>query len=116
MPTNYGTVKAYPIFRAVGPGNLYRVSNFTTNQRIDFDIEILSGEILTLDLRPGRKTFISTFRGSVISYIVEGSDTNAFHLQPGDNIISIFIDNPLAFASMVWDERHLSWAGVASNE
>lgn len=112
MATNSGTAKTYPIFKATGPGRIYALENFTTGEAIYFDLELESGETVTLDLRPGKKTFTSTFRGNVIDKILEGSDTETFHLVPGENDISILIDDATATASMVWDERHWSFDGV----
>ena len=116
MATNTGSIKAYPIIKVSGPGAFYRVSNITTGHRIDFDLILLTGEIVVLDLRPGAKTLTSSFRGAINSAIVPGSDTNDFHLIPGNNDISIFIDDATATVQMTWPEKHASWAGIASNE
>ncbi len=116
MALNTGTEKAFPIIKATGPGSFTRVSNFTTGHRIDFDLLLQTGETAVLDLRPGAKTLVSTFAGSINSAILPGSDTNEFHLIPGENSVAIFIDDPLATVQMTWPETHTSYAGIASNE
>lgn len=116
MALNTGTEKAYPILKATGPGPLTRMLNLTTEHRIDFDILLQDGEVAVLDLRPGFKTFTSTFRGPIGYAILPGSDTDIFHLAPGENSISIFIDDPLGKAQLTWSETHTSYAGIASNE
>lgn len=112
MATNNSTANTYPVFTATGPGRIYQLVNYTTRQFIRFDIDLQDGETVVLDLRPGKKTFISTFRGNVISTILSGSDVEDFYLAPGENNISILIDDASATASLTWDERHWSIDGV----
>lgn len=113
MATNQGTATAYPILRVTGPGRLYEIANYTIDSAIYFDLELQSGEEVTLDLRPGKKTLISTFRGNIIHAILEGSDVQGFRLIPGGNDISIYIDNATAVAHMTWENRHWSIDGGA---
>jgi hypothetical protein len=112
--TNNGSCNAYPIFKALGPGRIYKVENVTTGEIIDFDIELLDGETVILDMRPGKKTFTSTFRGNVIHAIREGSDLESFHLMPGENAVSIFVDDATAEAFLLWDEFHWAIDGVVA--
>lgn len=112
MATNSGTTKAYPILKITGPGRLYHLINHTTGEAIYFDLTLQTGEEATLNLK--EKTFFSTFRGdTIIENIIEGSDLASWHLQPGENSISIFVDDPSAAAFMLWDEQHWSVDGGA---
>lgn len=88
--TNSGTAKTYPILSASGPGTLVCLNNATTNQSIEFDVQVASGEVITLDLTPGKKTFESSYHGNIISKILPGSDLVDFHLTPGANNITFF--------------------------
>lgn len=111
MATNNGTATAYPIFKATGPGTIYQLANYTTGSMIYFELTLLSGETVTLDFRPGKKTFNSTFRGNIINTILPGSDVQNFRLLPGSNDISIFISTTAATATLTWDNRHWSVDG-----
>lgn len=112
--TNNGTANACPIFKAVGPGNIYTLKNYTTDEEISFNLELLDGETATLDLRPSEKTFSTTFRENIIDTIIEGSDVETFHLMPGANEISIYVDDATAEAYLLWQEYHWSLDGVAA--
>lgn len=116
MATNAGTANAYPVFRVTGPGRIYELANLTTGEAIFFDLELQAAEEVVLDLRPGKKTFVSSFSGNIIDTILEGSDTETFHLKPGENSISILIDDASAEATLLWDERHWSFDGVVEDE
>lgn len=111
---NNGTTNAYPIFKASGPGQIYQIENYTTGEGIYFSLTLQDGEEVTLDLRPGKKTFVSTFRGNIIHTILEGSDVESFHLMPGENSVSLFIDDATAEAYLVWNEYHWSIDGVVA--
>jgi len=107
-----GDTYGYPVLTATGPGQLYRLSNLTTGHNIYFDILLEAGEVVTLDLRPGVKSFTSTFRGSIEDTILEGSDTETFFLLPGTNSISFFLDDASAEAYILWSERFQSFDSV----
>ena len=112
MATNSGTADVFPVFTADGPGRIHQLANYTIKRFIYFDLDLLAGERVVLDLRPGEKTFISTFRGNIINTILTGSDVEDFRLVPGENSISIFIGDATAEATLIWDERHWSFDGV----
>jgi redox-sensitive bicupin YhaK (pirin superfamily) len=112
MATNNGTANVFPIFTANGPGRIHHLANYTIERFIYFDLDLQDGEKVVLDLRPGKKTFLSTFRGNIINTILSGSDVEDFRLIPGENSISIFIDDATATANLIWDERHWSFDGV----
>lgn len=96
--TNSGTSDAFPVIviaydaAASGVAALYSIRNLTTNQVISFNLLVLPGETLTLDLTPGRKTFTSNLRGDLSGTILPGGNLSTFRLIFGDNQINIFID------------------------
>lgn len=113
--TNNGSANSYPIIKIIGPGQIYTLINYTTGEEIFFNnLTLVDGETVILDLRPGKKTFTSSFRGNIINAIVEGSDVESFHLMPGENSISLLIDDASAEAFLLWDESHMSIDGVVA--
>jgi len=111
MATNNGSAKTYPIITITGPGPVYKITNHTTGDEINFNLTLVAGETATLDLRPGHKTLISTFRGNIINTILQGSNVGSFRLDPGSNDVSILA--PGCTIAMRWDERHWSIDGGA---
>lgn len=90
--TNNGKSSVYPIFKITGSGIVQEIINRTTGKRIQFSLTLIDNEEATLNLRPGFLSFVSNYRGNIISTILPGSDLSEFVLQPGDNIISLYID------------------------
>jgi len=87
--TNHGSAAARPKVVFTGPGTVYQLRNIIPGQIINFNnLKLLAGETATLDL--DKNTFISTFRGDLRSTILPGS-AEEFILQPGENLISLFI-------------------------
>jgi len=107
--TNGGTAKTYPIITVTGPGLLRQIVNTTTGKGLYFNnLTLLSGEVITMDLRPGRISMTSTFRGSVLGYVLPGSSYD-FPLMPGSNRIATFIDGTTdsnTTATMQWVENY----------
>lgn len=114
--TNNGTSEAFPIvtFTCTGSdGILYHLKNTSTDDEIFFNYTMQNGEVATLDLRKGEKTFVSTFLGNLLSQgaIIEGSDVATLRLLPGSlNNISIFTGADVS-ASLQWDSTYLSFDG-----
>ena len=107
--TNAGTAKTYPVITVTGPGLLRQIVNTTTGKGMYFNsLTLLAGEVVTLDLRPGRISMKSNFRGSVLSYVLPGSSYD-FPLMPGINRIATFIDGTTTAATkatMQWKENY----------
>lgn len=101
---NGGGGDAFPILSCSGPGRLIQFINSTTGEAIYFDITLNNGEVVTLDLRIGAKSFESNTRGNIINRILPGSDISVWRLSPGDNDISLFINDSSASATMTWSE------------
>lgn len=104
--TNTGTAKAYPtiIFKAVSnaTGRIYRITNASTNRTIYFNYTIQDGETLILKLQPDAISFVSTFRGNIISAILPGSNEADFFLQRGENRIAVFTADADTTAVIQW--------------
>ena len=105
--TNGGTAATYPIITVTGPGLLRQIVNTTTGKGLYFNnLTLLAGEVITMDLRPDKLTMVSTFRGSIKSYVLKGSNLD-FPLIPGENRIATFIDGTTdanTAATMKWRE------------
>lgn len=104
--TNTGTARAYPTitFRAASnaAGRIYQVTNLSTNKSIYINYSIQDGEMLTLKLQPDTISFVSTFRGNIISAILPGSNDAEFFLQRGDNRIAVFTADADTTATIHW--------------
>jgi hypothetical protein len=105
--TNGGTAATYPIITVTGPGLLRQIVNTTTGKGLYFNnLTLLAGEVITMDLRPDKLTMVSTFRGSIKSNVLKGSNLD-FPLIPGENRIATFIDGTTdanTAATMKWRE------------
>ena len=119
--TNIGTANAFPIIvlqyaaAATVTAALYSIRNLTTGQVISFNLSLLPGETLTLDLRPGFKTITSSVRGNLISSVLPGSNLATFKLSPRSNVLNLFID--IAAAANVtsyawWEPTYASLEGA----
>jgi len=108
--TNNGTTNAYPIIVASGPGRWYSLENHTTGNTILFDLVLGSGETASLNLMPGQKTLVSSAHGNIINKVLPGSDIVTFHLIPGDNDVTVFLNDATDSGSiiMTWAERNWS--------
>jgi len=112
VANNQGTTKTYPIIVINGPGNLQHIINRKTSEKIYFTgLALQEGEVVRLDLRPAQLTAVSTFRGDLMNYILPNSNFKTFHLEPGENPLSIMIDNPDATAAIFWIETFWSVDG-----
>jgi len=94
--TNPGTRAAYPILYIYQDGsNTHRhlwLENYTSGKRIFLNGTTVSGERLTLDLRPKTREMRSTFYGNAWRMVMRGSDLTAFRLLPGANDVVYFGD------------------------
>ena len=119
--TNNGSSDAYPVLVIKRTGGtsatLEWLKNETTGKMIWFNYSLLDGEILTMDLSPGKKTIISSMFGSVMRAKLSGSEFATWSLQSGSNDISLFIadaGSPDILAYLQWRDTHLSVDGVAT--
>lgn len=92
---NTGNANIYPVIQLHGPGTLHSIANRTTGKSIQFNnLTLLNGEWLNLFLDPVNLRMTSSWdvRGSVLDYVLPGSDYGSFYLTPGVNRISLFMD------------------------
>ncbi len=116
--TNGGTAATFPILTASAPTSpvndsegfmrLTQLINYTTGDAIYFNLNMVPGEVVTLDLRPNRKTFTSNFRGNIISAILPGSNLTTWRLLAGVNNVSTWITGGSGAAALSWTERFWS--------
>lgn len=113
--TNGGTAATYPILTACAPttasARLSQLVNYTTGEAIYFNLAMLPAEIVTLDLRPGQKTLISSIRGNIINTVLPGSNVSTWRLMPGTNNVSVWLSGGSGGAKLVWTERFWSLDG-----
>jgi len=115
------TANTYPIFRFTNNDTLvtrrlYQIVNETTGEAIYFDLPILSGESITIDLTPTVKSISSNVRGNLNSAPLNGSNLAQWHLAPktatrNTNIINIFMGGLAENVTMFWYNRHWSVDG-----
>lgn len=109
-----GTSVGYPTIKIVGPGTLYQIANLTNNKYIFFNaLTLLTGETMTVITQPGKVNISSNFRPSLLGFVSPASDIAAFTLQPGDNIVSTFLDDASGAAAvlMKWKNNHHGLGG-----
>jgi len=116
---NTGMADAYPIVKmrytgATGTCRPYQLLNGLTGDRVFFNIAMIPGEELTLDLTPGARSFTSDFRGNVFGKILAGSNLSTWRLLPGVNYVSFFADSDNLSTSIFWRTRgHSADSGTA---
>lgn len=115
--TNLGSAPSKPIIVITHPTTataiapLYSIRNLTTGKVISFNLNLLIGETLTIDLTTNSVT--SNLRGNLISTVLPGSNLDSFVLVPGTNVINIFsslASGSLPSAYMYWTP---AFAGLA---
>lgn len=84
-----GTWLEYPTFRITGPLNGVDIFNSTTNERLGLVYNVAAGRVVTFNLSYGIKTVTLDDGTNLIGYLTPSSDLGSFHLQPGDNNISV---------------------------
>ncbi len=93
-----GTARAYPqviIRRTAGTSTdvLKWLRNETTGKTLAFsDLEIQNGDRVVIDFERGNVTATSDFIGDVSDILSPGTPASQFYLVPGDNDISLFIE------------------------
>lgn len=92
--TNTGSAPVKPVIVIKHPTTatltapLYSIRNLTTGKVISFNLTLLIGETLTIDLAANSIT--SDLRGNLISTVLPGSSVDSFYLVKGPNVINIF--------------------------
>lgn len=97
--TNPGTADAYPIITFTGPGEVWSLTNGTLGAEIFFNLTLLASETAVLDLTPGNISFVSSFRGNILSTILPQSSLTAWRLASGANAINVLISGTTTAAT-----------------
>ena len=93
-----GEAGAYPTLIIQGPGTIYKIKNYTTQQQVSFTPLTLSvGQTARFNFDPLNFGFFDNLGNSLLSSVLEGSDLN-FSLAAGDNTVGVlFTDNYVEF-------------------
>lgn len=116
---NRGTAPCFPIITLSNPSggtadNVVKITNFITRQSIWFDgLVIQPRETITIDLRQGIKSMVSSTRGDILSFIRRGGQQTLFRLLAGNNDLAVFINNSSTSvtATAYWKVSHASIDG-----
>lgn len=112
--TNTGTTIFFPFITVDRSGGttatLINIRNETNGKELLFDYDLLDGETLTIDLRPGQQDVISNFFGSRPDAVLKNSDFSNFNALPssvngGSNVISCLVlttGGPTIEAALRW--------------
>jgi hypothetical protein len=116
--TNDGTAAAYPRLIITGPSSGSCLVNTLVNNTITASISfnnltIQAGEVITLDLTPGKRSFTSTVQGNIIGKIQPGSNLGTWRLHPGANKVTFLANDNSVTAVLVWPLRYRSADGGA---
>lgn len=111
--TNAGDARCYPQIVVTGPGKILQIKNSTTDKTLSLDYTLAAGEVVTFDLRHGRKTVTSNISGSLLGYLPVPGDLATWYLAPGANTLSTAIDNAGAAAQVRHYDAYWSIDGVA---
>lgn len=107
---NYGPAEAYPLTTFYGPGQIFQLRNYTTDDVIYFsNLTLIDGEVATLDLSPGNVSFTSNLRGNLISYVASGSNLSTWALYPGSNNISSFMGGTTGANTAIYMQNSTSY-------
>jgi hypothetical protein len=110
--TPAGTAKVYPVITISRSGGtsatLQYVSNVSTGKTLLFDYDLLDGETLVIDLRPGQRSMTSSVWGERWK-ILPNSDTAEFYLLPAANTITFYastVGAPTITAFVRWRDAY----------
>lgn len=88
--TNANTAAVYPIITLYDATSVVCIKNYTTGDRLYFNLRMFSGEtaVLKTGLNP---SFVSNLRGDILPTIIAPSNPATFKLAPGVNHIYVFV-------------------------
>ncbi len=108
--TNNGTASCWPTLTVTGAGTLHYISNVKTGQEIFLDLNVFSGETVTIDFARGK--IESDTRGDLNYTLLSGSEIRSIYLLPGENTISVLMtDDVDATMQLRWEP--LDWSADA---
>jgi hypothetical protein len=113
--TNNGSAPAYPEIKVKRSGGtsatIEALVNETSGKQILFNLSLLDGETVTIDLSPWAKSVTSDYQGNRLGEIVDMSDLATWSLLPGDNTIRFYVSDagsPTITATMRWRQQFWS--------
>lgn len=112
--TNAGSAPSAPTVTITGPLVNPVVYSATAGKGLFFDGDLAASETLTIDMRPGYKTWSLTRAGTTFNQTPPlTSDSRFWELAPGANYIIITGDNPLVggTATLSYYTRYLTLGG-----
>jgi hypothetical protein len=109
---NAGSARAYPTLTITGPSTgsarVYEVTNVTTGKAVYFNLTMLAGETITLNLQPDTLSMVSSFRGNVLSSVLPGSALSELFLAPGTNTVRFLAAGSTMSATLQWRSAYMS--------
>lgn len=105
--TNTGQQQAWPVWTIIGPASAVTVKNTTTGEQFVLAVNLLPGETITIDTRPGRKNITNNAGQSV--FPITG-DSSLWALLAGVNVVSVTFSGATAATAVTarWRRRWLS--------
>ena len=115
------TFQTYPLIVITGTttagatSTLNFIENQSSNQRLYFNLVILAGETITINLQTGRKIVSSDWRGVIYNQPLSNSDLANWRLLPGANTIACYMSGTTTGcnALMRWSPLHWALDGVS---
>ncbi len=108
-----GDYKEYPVIVVTGPADDITITNVTTGEVLDFtNANIPAGDSWTIDLRYGYKDIINEAGASQLSALSAASNLGTWHLEPGDNDITISIPTGATTATSVSIRYYNRYVGL----
>jgi len=104
---NLGDVPAWPVVTVNGPGSQLTVENLTTAEGWTFSGDLVSGDVLTVDTRPGQKTVVLNGTNAFPRLTV---GSKLWPLVPGPNRVEVAmaLTDPTALVKFGWRNQWLS--------
>ncbi len=102
--SNLGDVEAWPEWIITGPGDSITLRNLTTGETITLNTTIGTGEQITIDTKPGKKTIRKNDGTNLFGS--QSFDSSLWALQPGSNSIRIEVSNTTTASSVQLSYRN----------
>ncbi len=105
--TYTGTWETFPIIEIAGPLENPIITNTTTDEKLEFTIDIPAGRTVTIDLTYGNKSVVDDLGTNLIGKLSADSDLATFHIAPvpeapgGVNVITLTGLNPTGSTSVI---------------
>jgi hypothetical protein len=107
--------EVYPVFVITGPSSgtarIYQITDAQRIYNIYLNTTISAGEIITLDLRPGRKTAVSSVCGNIIDQVLPGSSFSTFRLNKSNAGFFFFASSSSVGGKILFQGRYWSVDG-----